>query len=40
MTTLAPHLAVLFTVDEPTVVGALAVFALIADRGTRPLAMA
>ena len=32
MLTLAPHLAVEITVDAPTVVGALAVFPLIADR--------
>ena len=32
MPTLAPHLAVEITVAEPTVVGSLAVFPLIADR--------
>jgi hypothetical protein len=32
MPTLAPHLAVQITVAEPTVVGPLAVFPLIADR--------
>jgi hypothetical protein len=33
MPTLAPHLALQITIDEPTVVGPLAVFPLIADRG-------
>jgi hypothetical protein len=32
MSTLAPHLAAEITVAEPTVVGPLAVFPLIADR--------